>query len=514
MIDLTHGIPRHAVRQGAAVLANALPYTPPGVHLAVVDPGVGTDAARGRRPRRPTRTGSWSAPTTGCCGRRSSASAAPSRPPTSRSRRFGSSRSRRPSTAATSSPRWPPTWRTGRRSPRPASRSTRRVAGHRSQASEPADRGGPGRRPRRLRRPLRQRGPRPRRSPPARDRAAARPPAGVEARAAALEAVVRAHLRRRRRRASCSSTRTPTGASPWPSTAAARRPSCAWRRATRSCCAPVAMTGFGRPRRHFRVTDSTNERARELAIEGAPAGTVVTADEQTRPRPPRPRLGAPPGKALLYSAILRPLDCEHALLPLAVPLAVCEAVESMAPLECRVKWPNDVWIEERKVAGSPDRGPSPRLGGDRDRPQPGDRAGRVPVRPALAGDLGWPGGDRRRRRWPRSTRGSGCWVDASPARVLEEFEARDALRGREIRWEGAGAGSPSGAGRAEGIDERGNLLVATDDGQRLSLGAGEVRCRCTERVEPSGAGRAREPPRSRASAPSPAPGSGRSPGAR
>jgi S-adenosylmethionine hydrolase len=43
LIDLTHGIPRHQVRQGAAVLANALPYAPPGVHLAVVDPGVGMD---------------------------------------------------------------------------------------------------------------------------------------------------------------------------------------------------------------------------------------------------------------------------------------------------------------------------------------------------------------------------------------------------------------------------------------------------------------------------------------
>jgi S-adenosylmethionine hydrolase len=42
VIDLTHGIERHAVRQGATILANALPYTPPGVHLAVVDPGVGS----------------------------------------------------------------------------------------------------------------------------------------------------------------------------------------------------------------------------------------------------------------------------------------------------------------------------------------------------------------------------------------------------------------------------------------------------------------------------------------
>jgi S-adenosylmethionine hydrolase len=41
VIDLTHGIPRHDVRAGAAVLARALPYTPAGVHLAVVDPDVG-----------------------------------------------------------------------------------------------------------------------------------------------------------------------------------------------------------------------------------------------------------------------------------------------------------------------------------------------------------------------------------------------------------------------------------------------------------------------------------------
>jgi S-adenosylmethionine hydrolase len=42
VIDLSHGIPRHDVRQGAAVLANALPYASPGVHLAIVDPGVGS----------------------------------------------------------------------------------------------------------------------------------------------------------------------------------------------------------------------------------------------------------------------------------------------------------------------------------------------------------------------------------------------------------------------------------------------------------------------------------------
>jgi len=43
VIDLTHGIRRHAVAEGAAVLARALPYAAPGIHLAVVDPGVGSE---------------------------------------------------------------------------------------------------------------------------------------------------------------------------------------------------------------------------------------------------------------------------------------------------------------------------------------------------------------------------------------------------------------------------------------------------------------------------------------
>ena len=76
VIDLTHGIARHDVRQGAAVLANALPFAPPGSTWRSSTP---RSAPRGARSRsgRPTRTASSSAPTTGSCGRRSSASAAP-----------------------------------------------------------------------------------------------------------------------------------------------------------------------------------------------------------------------------------------------------------------------------------------------------------------------------------------------------------------------------------------------------------------------------------------------------
>src|SRR4051812_15731825 len=112
-------------------------------------------------------------------------------------------------------------------------------------------------------------------------------------------------------------------------------------------------TEFGAPWRHFARTDSTNTRTRELAAAGAPGGTVVTAGEQTAGRGRQGRSWtAPPGKALLYSALLRPLDDRHLMLPLAVPLAVCEAAEALRPgLECGVKWPNDVLVAGRKLAG-------------------------------------------------------------------------------------------------------------------------------------------------------------------
>jgi BirA family biotin operon repressor/biotin-[acetyl-CoA-carboxylase] ligase len=85
------------------------------------------------------------------------------------------------------------------------------------------------------------------------------------------------------------------------------------------------MPAFGRPHRHLLRTDSTNDRARELAAAGAPGGTVVTASEQSAGRGRQGRTWfAPPDSALLYSAVLRPLG-DRPLLPLAVPLAVCEA---------------------------------------------------------------------------------------------------------------------------------------------------------------------------------------------
>ena len=102
---------------------------------------------------------------------------------------------------------------------------------------------------------------------------------------------------------------------------------------------------IGTPRVHLRLTDSTNERARALAAAGAPHGTLVTADEQQAGRGRQGRVWtAPPRSAVLMSVVLRELS---ETLPLAAAVAVSEAV----PLETRIKWPNDVWIDGRKVAG-------------------------------------------------------------------------------------------------------------------------------------------------------------------
>src|SRR5205807_3070796 len=102
---------------------------------------------------------------------------------------------------------------------------------------------------------------------------------------------------------------------------------------------------LGRPRVHLRRTSSTSDRARELAAAGAPHGTLVTATEQTagRGRQGR-RWSAPAGTALLMSLILREP-------PRLLPLAAAVAVASIAGEDARIKWPNDVQVAGRKVAG-------------------------------------------------------------------------------------------------------------------------------------------------------------------
>jgi BirA family transcriptional regulator, biotin operon repressor / biotin---[acetyl-CoA-carboxylase] ligase len=231
------------------------------------------------------------------------------------------------------------------------------------------------------------------------------------------------------------------------------------------------------PRRHYRRTDSTNDRARELALAGAEPGTFVTAEAQTAGRGRRGRRwSASPGTALLCSAILRPLEARHTLLPLAVPVAVCEAAESLAPVECLVKWPNDVWLRERKLAGVLIEARPPEwavIGVGLNLTVPDDE---------FPDDLRWPatslghgvGVDQALAALRESL---GRWVAAEPDEVASAFASRDAMRGRAVAWEGAGGADRDGLGTGAGIDERGNLIVETAAGERVTLGSGEVSLR-------------------------------------
>jgi BirA family transcriptional regulator, biotin operon repressor / biotin---[acetyl-CoA-carboxylase] ligase len=215
----------------------------------------------------------------------------------------------------------------------------------------------------------------------------------------------------------------------------------------------------GRPRRHLRETTSTNERARELAAAGAPHGTLVTAGYQTAGRGRQGRTWtAPAGRALLLSLIVRELD---PLLPLRAGLAVAD----LAGPGALVKWPNDVLLDGRKVAGVLVEA----------RPQEGWAVVGIGVNAALApeelpaelnaGTLG------RRHDELEATLDEllghlGARLAEPADETLAALRTRDALLDRPLSW-------PGGEGVGAGIDASGRLRVRRSGGE-LALDAGEV----------------------------------------
>lgn len=100
--------------------------------------------------------------------------------------------------------------------------------------------------------------------------------------------------------------------------------------------------------------DSTNRRAFELGRTGAPEGTAVIADEQTKGRGRLERTWeSPPGLNLYLSLILRPriLPYDAQKLTLLMAVAAAEAVNAFLPGKAAVKWPNDILIDSKKAAG-------------------------------------------------------------------------------------------------------------------------------------------------------------------
>jgi BirA family biotin operon repressor/biotin-[acetyl-CoA-carboxylase] ligase len=196
----------------------------------------------------------------------------------------------------------------------------------------------------------------------------------------------------------------------------------------------------------------------------------VTAAEQSAGRGRQGRTwSAPAGRALLASVVVRD---PPALLPLVAAVAVADAVAARASAqEVRIKWPNDVLLGGRKVAGILAEG----------RLQEGWAVLGVGLNVAL--DPAALPAELRETAASMGLRPADVepvlaeLLDALGRRlagdqdtVLAAWRERDALRGRDVAWAG-------GSGRAAGVDGGGRLLVELPGGGRTALDAGEVHLR-------------------------------------
>jgi BirA family biotin operon repressor/biotin-[acetyl-CoA-carboxylase] ligase len=241
----------------------------------------------------------------------------------------------------------------------------------------------------------------------------------------------------------------------------------------------MSRVGFGDVR-CFASLDSTNRYLLDEARAGAPEGVVAVADFQTAGRG---RLGrkweAPPGQCLLTSILLRPrLEApQYYLCSVAVALAAQEACQSVAGVEASLKWPNDLVVNDRKLAGilaesdpgaEVSEGPAvvvgigvnvgwagpPEVGGTSLLDEGAERVDRFELLDALL--------DRLALRRP--------WLDEAEGRerLVGEFEGRCGTIGRTVRVECA---SEIIEGVASALTASGHLVVETAGGPReVSVG--------------------------------------------
>jgi BirA family biotin operon repressor/biotin-[acetyl-CoA-carboxylase] ligase len=229
------------------------------------------------------------------------------------------------------------------------------------------------------------------------------------------------------------------------------------------------------------VVGSTMDLARALAREGAAHGTVVLAEEQTLGRG---RLGrrwiSPYGLNLYFSILLRPALEDLRGLSMIAPLAVVEGTQTACDLACSIKWPNDVQIGEKKLAGVLIES---ELSGDR----PlfaiagiGVNANfDTSVEPEIAATatslLRETGAHQDRERVLAACLEAfeRCYGEPLDA-IRERWRSHLSTLGRDIRVSVQGQIEE---GLAEDVTGDGNLILRRHDGSRLSLPAGEVSLR-------------------------------------
>jgi BirA family biotin operon repressor/biotin-[acetyl-CoA-carboxylase] ligase len=234
---------------------------------------------------------------------------------------------------------------------------------------------------------------------------------------------------------------------------------------------------IGGPLLAVRSITSTQEGVRELAGRGATEGTVVVAEHQTAGRGRRDHAWiAPPGAGLLFSVLLRPTlpRARWPQIGLAAACAVAEGLDTAARVTARLRWPNDVLVDGRKVAGILAEAVADATGavvlgvGINLEGEPGEWAPDLAGRAASLASLG-------HATEPGAVLASVLRCLGARYRELQDagFEPiRRAWRARGVL--GTVVRGPAGTGVAVDLGPEGGLVVAGDDGRQRTIVAGEV----------------------------------------
>jgi BirA family biotin operon repressor/biotin-[acetyl-CoA-carboxylase] ligase len=220
-----------------------------------------------------------------------------------------------------------------------------------------------------------------------------------------------------------------------------------------------------------RLDVETCESTQLLVDTSLPEGALVVADHQTAGRG---RLGrsweAPPGKALLFSILLKPpAERPPPELSLVAGVAVADALERLLGLAVQIKWPNDVMLRRRKIAGclAETRDGAVVLGIGVNVAQTADEL------PENAGSVLTLTGRTADREQVLAAILDGldgryaAWRDGGLDAVYDGLGPRDFLRGRRVTVNGT-------SGVVSMIDRQGRLELAVGHGERVTVDSGEV----------------------------------------
>jgi len=245
---------------------------------------------------------------------------------------------------------------------------------------------------------------------------------------------------------------------------------------------------MGKTIHHFHTLDSTNSKAYQLALDGAEEGEVVISESQEKGRG---RLGrqwfSPPFLNLYLSVILRPKIPPHqaSLITLVAAVATADAIQKFSGLLPLIKWPNDILLRDRKIAGllneihsEMDRihfvilGIGVNLNLDERMFSKEVRAGATSLKIEMGQTIS-------RKAFLQSLlleleKWYTIFMKEGSAVILEAWRDRAHIKGRWVKVTSFGRAL---TGVAVDIDSDGALILETEDGERIRVVAGDIEYR-------------------------------------